>query len=513
MAETTEEFFGVLRNASSVFTTGTKLTRDEFNDLAKQYVRATYGIQMSKTQVQGRGRARTVNTSEGRLVEAIVNQWPEDLLVEELIYSTNWANAAAVVSNSSGEFKSEVETFTEKWMQIEGEGVRGFVENLAESYGWDETLRQRTVDVYQEVMVNEPLTLGILTGRGTEGTPANNWLNTYMANIETKAADFARTGGRPADSWFSTVVSNVRAEIANQAQTGGTPPTEEGTPVTTTTTPPTAPPTTSPPTSGSSSSTTAPPSGTTLPPRPGGGGPVGAMDGSVSGFTNVQAFFDQYPGYDFMSSLGAQGGLAGTPYQYFDEFTSRYGTFTSPSGETWNAVDAMNWLDVLYRGNKANFTKLQDDLRQAGYFDQGLPKKGYLDDTTWAAWATFLGDAARNNRTPLEHFADAKTSFRQGLWDEQVQTNDLATLQGTVRDAGMQLIGRALREDEFETLLSAIRQWEVDYVKGQTFALGQPEQVDLNARIEQYITRTNETEYASANTFNSLNLMKQVLGE
>lgn len=487
MAETTEEFFGVLRNASTVFTTPTKLSREEFKTYVRSFITATYGIDLERRLPSGTGAVVSANNDSGKLVDAIVDQWPDDLLIEELATTTNWAAAANVVSQDVNKYGPQAEQFQQKWMQIEGEGVRGFVENLAESYGWDETLRQRTVDVYQEVMVNEPLTLGILTGRGTEGTPANSWLNTYMANIETKAADFARTGG--------------------------TPPTEEGTPVTTTTTPPTAPPTTTPPTSGSSSSTTAPPSGTTLPPRPGGGAPIGTTGGGMSGFSSVQAFFDQYPGYDFMSSLGAQGGLGGTPYQYFDEFTSRYGTFTSPSGETWNAIDAMNWLDVLYRGNKANFTKLQDDLRQAGYFDQGLPKKGYLDDTTWAAWATFLGDAARNNRTPLEHFADAKTSFRQGLWDEQVQTNDLATLQGTVRDAGMQLIGRALREDEFETLLSAIRQWEVDYVKGQTFALGQPEQVDLNARIEQYITRTNETEYASANTFNSLNLMKQVLGE
>jgi hypothetical protein len=201
-----------------------------------------------------------------------------------------------------------------------------------------------------------------------------------------------------------------------------------------------------------------------------------------------------------------------TPYQYFGEFASQYGTFTSPSGERWNAVDAMTWLDQLFRSDSEKFKKLQDDLRQIGYFDSGLPKKGDLDQTTWNAWAAFLGDAARNNRTPIEHFVDKKTSIREGIWDEQIQMNDVATIQANVRDMGTNLIGRPLRDDEFQTLLESVRQWERDYVAGQTFAT-QPESVDVNARIEQYITNTMSNEFALANNFNSLRSLKAVFGE
>jgi hypothetical protein len=245
-------------------------------------------------------------------------------------------------------------------------------------------------------------------------------------------------------------------------------------------------------------------------PNPANANPVGNSSGDVSA-TDVQAFFDTNPAYDFMNSL-QQSTFRSTPYQYFGDFAAQYGSFTSPNGERWNAIDAMNWLDVLYRNDPKNFTKLQDDLRQAGYFDSGLPKKGFLDETTWGAWATFLGDAARNNRTPKEHFVDSKTAIRQGIWDEQVQMNDVATIQANVRDIGTSLIGRPLRDDEFETLLSSVRQWERDYVSGQTFAT-QPESVDVNARIEQYITNTMSTEYALANNFNSLQSLKAVFGE
>jgi hypothetical protein len=476
MASETEDFFGVLQNAKTVYTTPTILDRDEFKQTARAWIEQAYGVKLSRIySAGGVGGRKELDT--GKLVNKIIEQWPEDLLIEELIYTVNWSKAASVVSNSTGQYGGEVPKFEEAWNNTEGEGVRGYVEDLAQTFGWDENVRLASVDAYTTVMKDEPLTVGFLSGRGTEGLPANNWAQTYLSNIEVKAAETARFG---------------------------TPQSQGDTSVPPTTTP-TAAPTTVPPSSDGTPPSTMPPV-----PNPANANPVGNSSGDVSA-TDVQAFFDTNPAYDFMNSL-QQSTFRSTPYQYFGDFAAQYGSFTSPNGERWNAIDAMNWLDVLYRNDPKNFTKLQDDLRQAGYFDSGLPKKGFLDETTWGAWATFLGDAARNNRTPKEHFVDSKTAIRQGIWDEQVQMNDVATIQANVRDIGTSLIGRPLRDDEFETLLSSVRQWERDYVSGQTFAT-QPESVDVNARIEQYITNTMSTEYALANNFNSLQSLKAVFGE
>jgi hypothetical protein len=478
MASEIEDFFGVLQNAKTVYTTPTILDRDDFKRITRDWIEQTYGIQLSKVYAAA-GMGGLKNLDAGKLVDKIIEQWPEDLLIEELIYGVNWAKAASVVSNSTGQYGREVPKFQEVWEKVEGEGIRGYIERLATSYGWDENVRLASVDAYKTVMRDEPLLYGYITGWGTEGQePANNWAMDYLSSIEIKAVETARYGAPQ-----------------SQGDTSVPP-----------TTAPTTAPTTVPP-----SSDGAPPS--TMPPVP---NPVtassgaGTSSGTVSA-ANVQAFFDKNPSYDFMNSL-SDNSFKPVPYEYFGEFASQYGTFTSPDGETWSASSAMTWLDVLYNTDQKSFTKLQDDLRQAGYFDSGLPKKGLLDETTWGAWASFLGDAARNNRTPKQHFVDTKTAIRQGIWDEQVQMNDVATIQANVRDIGTSLIGRPLRDDEFETLLSSVRQWERDYVAGQTFAT-QPESVDVNARIEQYITKTMSTEYALANNFNSLRSLKAVFGE
>ena len=472
---TTEDFFNTLRDAKTVFTTPTVLSRKKFEALARDYISQTYGIQLEEAIITGDGimTGATKETKQGKLVNEVLKNWPQDLLIEELAYSVNWAKAAELTATSINKYGEEAAQFMDKWTKTEGEAVRAYVENLAASYGSDADVRLRTVEAMRTVMANEPLTMGIFVGRGTEGQPSNNWLTAYLSDIETKTAETARFGN---------------------PQSQGDPSVPSTTVV----------PTTTPPSDGSTP--------TTLPAPPSGGTPIVASQGTTGAFVNIQEFFDLNPQYDFINSLQNEQ-FKNTEYQYFGDFAQRYGSFTSPSGETWSAINSMNWLNTLYTTNKDKFEVLQDDLRQAGYFDSGLPKKGFLDETTWNAWATFLGDAARNNRTPVEHFVEAKTAIRQGLWDQQIQQNDPASIEANVRDIGTSLIGRPLREDEYNTLLQSVRQWERDYVQGQTFATDQPVTVDLNARIEKYITDTMSTEFALANTYNSLERMKQVFGQ
>ena len=461
-----------LRKANATITTPNVMSRDKFKTYVGNLFEQTYGIPTTEPVVSPDGFITAEkSTPAGRLLNDIIKSWPEDLMNESIATWTNWSYVASAVASTNPKHQDVATKFADAWDKTQGPGIRGYVENLSLSYGSNDQERQNSVAIWQKVMKDEPLTLAYASGMATGnavplGTNVQDWLSSLDAKVIEMARSTSTQSTQPQTSVpTSTPTTDVPIEDSS-AFDGGT---GSGTNVTTT---------------------------------------GGMADTSAT----VIEFFDNNPFYDFMNSLSGTQGFGAKTYEDFGQFiNTRYGqgtTFKSSNGETWSAIEAMNWLDNLYKDNPTAFLRVQDDLRQTGYFDQGLPKKGFLDPTTRAAWANFLGDAALNNKTPLEHFVDAKRAVRQGLWDEQVKMNDPATIEANVRDMGMNLIGRNLTQTEFDALLGNVRRWERDFVSGQTFAQ-QPEEVDLNARIEQYIQNTMRGEFTMANTLQTLDNWKK----
>jgi len=407
---------------------------------------------------------RRVDTDEKNFIEELIKIWPEDLRTEAGITSVNFGLLAREFAKTNPKLADVAEKVATSYEQFQRKNViEPYLEAQNKAAGKSNTDLEIQANRWIEANKNVPLNLSQAFGMQLMGQP----LPPAVAGVLTKTQQ----------NLGSTVSMPLPSTQPSQSESP-------------------------------MSDTSTPPSDT----QADSGYQTVAEESSNSGSTfagEIQQFFDLYPDYQFAQALQqAQG------YEYtgFNEFALRYGTVQTTNKGSWSVIQAHNWIDGL---DASQLGKVQDDLRQAGYFDAvgTLPRaRGLLDETTRTAWSFFLADAAKNNTTPLDWYKESKLAMRQNLWNEQVQKTDPATIKAQVGDLAQSMLGRRLNDDELASLTDRIRTWEREFVYGQSTYARENEQVDIGARIEQYIQTNMEEEFSVGNAGESARAFERVFG-
>lgn len=407
---------------------------------------------------------RRVDTDEKNFVEELLKIWPEELRTEGAITMVNFGLLAREFAKTNPDLVNVAEKVATKYEQFQRKDViEPYLEAQNQAAGKSNTDLEIQANRWIEATKNIPLNLSQPFGLQAQGYP----LPPAVAGILTKAE------------------MNLGAPTSVAQTPMQTP--ESGSSVSDTSTPPTND------QADSGYQTVAEQSG----------------DSESTFAGDIQTFFDLYPDYQFTQALERARAFE---YTGFNEFALRYGTVQTSTKGSWSVLEAHNWIDGL---DATQLGKVQDDLRQAGYFDAvgTLPRaRGLLDETTRVAWAFFLADAAKNNTTPLDWYMKSKTAMRQNVWDQQVQKTDPATIKAQVGDLSQSMLGRRLNDDELASLTERIRDWEREFVYGQSTSARENEQVDIGARIEQYIQTNMSNEFAVANAYESTRAFERVFG-
>lgn len=228
---------------------------------------------------------------------------------------------------------------------------------------------------------------------------------------------------------------------------------------------------------------------------------TGTTDVSALASLTAQEYLFQNPDNTYLDlmMLPAQGKL---PVENAVKFGQKYGYNPSESGQEWTI---RSFYDMPLKLNFVQLGKLQDDLRKAGFFafEGGrLPMKGVLDDPTTAAWAYFLQSAALAGEDPANHLVKRIQNVAQVQWDSEVLGRDPDTIKSRANDLGSAVLGRGLLPAEITELENVVRGWEKEAVRQGNYA-DQPIQVDLNARIEEYLKENNAEQAMWTNFANS----------
>lgn len=170
----------------------------------------------------------------------------------------------------------------------------------------------------------------------------------------------------------------------------------------------------------------------------------------------------------------------------------------------WNAYQALDFIYGLEESNNREaIAEIQSIMRQAGYY-QGravedsvvMPafRPGYLDDATIEAWQLFLTDAARKNLSPSRLLFEQKRSrYNQRLTGEGIPQIDPFERDATVQQFAMNVLGRALNDEETNKVLKYVMQLE-----RESATLGvmesDPDSINFSARVTDFIRRSNEDE-------------------
>lgn len=170
----------------------------------------------------------------------------------------------------------------------------------------------------------------------------------------------------------------------------------------------------------------------------------------------------------------------------------------------WNAYQALDFIYGLEESNNREaIAEIQSIMRQAGYY-QGravedsvvMPafRPGYLDDATIEAWQLFLTDAARKNLSPSRLLFEQKQSrYNQRLTGEGIPQIDPFERDATVQQFAMNVLGRALNDEETNKVLKYVMQLE-----RESATLGvmesDPDSINFSARVTDFIRRSNEDE-------------------
>lgn len=176
----------------------------------------------------------------------------------------------------------------------------------------------------------------------------------------------------------------------------------------------------------------------------------------------------------------------------------------APKTVKWNAYQALDFIYGLEESNnREGIAEIQSIMRQAGYY-QGravddsvvMPafRPGYLDDATIEAWQLFLTDAARKNLSPSRLLFEQKQSrYNQRLTGEGIPQIDPFERDATVQQFAMNVLGRALNDEETKKVLQYVMQLE-----RESATLGvmesDPDSINFSARITDFIRRSNEDE-------------------
>lgn len=189
-------------------------------------------------------------------------------------------------------------------------------------------------------------------------------------------------------------------------------------------------------------------------------------------------------------------------YQQFGESSDTEFSFaTLPSSYrpkdaalTFNPRTALNYIWNLDRDQ---IFDLQENLARAGYFDslgQQYGTAGSIDAATQSAWNLFLTDAAQTGTNPGKLMETKLTSYvRNRAAVSGFVGSDPATISQTIRNLGVQVIGRGLNSQEEMALMKSIRNWEREAALGPTFVQDNF-QVDVTARATEYMEKQFESE-------------------
>lgn len=453
----------------------TLLSKDEFENAVLAYVGPggfnldlrrgpTFKEQVTNPTFWNPFQDVETDTNEKNFVQELIKVWPEDLRTEGAITSVNFGLLAREFAKANPKFTNVAEKVAVSYEQFQRKNViEPYLQAQNQAAGKSNADLEIQANRWIEATKNIPLNLSQPFGLQLQGAP----LPPAVAGILAKAE------------------MNLGAPISTPQTPMQTP--ESGSSMSDASTPPTND------QADSGYQTVAEQSG----------------DSSSTFAGDIQEFFDRYPDYQFTQAL-----QMAQQYEYagFNEFALRYGTVQTSTKGSWSVLNAHNWIDGL---DATQLGKVQDDLRQAGYFDAvgTLPRaRGLLDETTRTAWAFFLADAAKNNTTPLDWYIKSKTAMRQNVWDQQVQKTDPATIKAQVGDLSQSMLGRRLNDDELASLTERIRDWEREFVYGQSTSARENEQVDIGARIEQYIQTNMSNEFAVANAYESRRAFERVFG-
>lgn len=193
---------------------------------------------------------------------------------------------------------------------------------------------------------------------------------------------------------------------------------------------------------------------------------------------------------DLMGSLGMEGEFRFSSEGFWDPQGGIFGE------QKWKYTESLSYP---YQLDKDRMSNLQRSLAAGGYFEaaQAIYRElGTMDDATALAWRLLLTDAATLDKAPWEVLQDkiksADTRMEGALG---VGTYDPATIWTVGQEAGEKILGRGLTDNELNLLGNKMNEWYREAVSADwKFRDPNAERVDMESRIQQYLSKTYSTD-------------------
>jgi hypothetical protein len=475
-----EDFFTKIKESSSLVTTAEfikPLGSEKFTEL----LYTTYGIPLAEYQYPGGWDYEGVRFKD---LEKIVKLIPKELQTEWTATTVNWdlflKSAIDAGKKVDGNVKNYLPPAYQEWNKAQSLFE---AEALVDDAGGSNEDLNATAAAYEEVWLEQPFNLNVKNIANISNLDnANTVFGQYLAEVDR-------------------IVLQKESDKQTIPTTPIAPSTTVPTPIAPSTTVPTgvAPSTTVPsdkPTLGYESSAGMNSGGDVITNDP----LKGAVNATEQVGLTPQEYLFQNPEAGYLELMNlSQGSI---PVKTGAKFGQKYGYNPSESGQEWTI---RSFYEMPLKLNTVQLGNLQDDLRKAGFFNfEGgrLPIKGTLDDPTTAAWAYFLQSAALAGEEPSVHLVKRIQNVAQVQWDSEVIGRDPDTIKSRANDLGSAVLGRGLLPAEITELENVVRGWEKEAVRQGNYA-DQPIQVDLNARIEEYLKENNAEQAMWTNFANS----------
>jgi hypothetical protein len=462
-----DEFIGGLTDANSLVVDKSFIESKDLLSFSEELI-SFLGIQKSEYKSASGMGGSWSRGIKGDELQKVLKLIPEELRNSNTISIVNWDLFLKSAEAAGNKIPDNVKKYLpESYLVKHNQIVDSFAASNVEYAKGSTADLEATKAALNAVWLNEPFNGNVFAGQSM----------TDMNNVDTP---------------FGAYMANVNQKIRNYVQTQ----TSTETPVTTTTMPPSTE-TTAPPSTTMPSSSSQPPSTYTSSTGNTGAsgeviiaGPGGVESATQTAGLSFQEWMFQNPNatyIDLMNTYGTKTVTGAT------SFGKRYGYSAGTEGE-WNIRSFYDFPLQLKSEN--DISKLQDDLRKAGFFNfEGgqLPIRGVIDSATTGAWSYFLKSAALSGMEPAKYLVKRIQEVGQLQWDQQVIGKDPDTIQSRANDLGSAILGRGLNAMEIKTLQDVVKGWEKQAVTQGNFA-DEPMDIDLNARMEKYLQNTYRDE-------------------
>lgn len=233
-------------------------------------------------------------------------------------------------------------------------------------------------------------------------------------------------------------------------------------------------------------------------------GPAGQDESTFSGWTMTD-YLRQNPEstlYDLIKleseSLAFSDGFENS---YFNTLTRGQFIFEKDEAGNVKKVSATKALNLIYdlqeKGDKTRISEIQRMLTDAGYFQvlDTTYRLGEADEPTVQAWMMFLTEAAKKNVVPSTLFAEKKKQWAETRrYGAGIIQQDPNTVFNLIDQVGKEVLARGLTESERVNLYQKVREWERLTATNLTEPGGMPTAVDIESRINNYLTQQNQSE-------------------